>query len=760
MAKGGTVGSLWINVKANTMGLSKGLGKARGMLGKFGKFAVSPAGLAVVAFAGVTAGVVAMTKALSASISEFMEFDKAMSEVKSVLLDLSGNQFDGLTKKAKELGATTANTATEIAGAMANLARAGFKEGDGFTQIQDAIKSVSDLANATGMDMAEASDIIAVGVKAFGLEASEATRVADVLALTASKTNTTVAELGEGMKFVAPVAKQLGFSIEETSAMLGKLADAGIKSTMGGTSLRKMMLSMGEDIEKHGTKAFTDFMSVQQGVTTNFDKFGARAVTGAGVLQQMSGQTAQLTEELYEATGAVDEMASRQLDNLAGDVTLFESAVSGLKMAIGEELNPVFREVVQVATKFINGLQGLFQHLFKDIGKTKNLTEIITSAFKTFGGIIVMVGTWAYKQFEQLSFVFNLLQTVAGAVLTAVVGAIQGIVEAVAWALNAVGMMSDDTYDSVVSFGRDLTTELAKMTKDNASEMVDNFSNGFLGGAEKAGLKAFDAFEKAMDNGLPVEEVESKGEEVGRAIADGMSTALENELPEATLKLLESVDKLEESLQKQIDTFGKSKGEVLALALAEKGLSSAKIQNVLAMEEQLDAMKKKKKADEQLVSDAQKVIDSLKTPEQIYNEEVANLQKMVDAKLLTLQQFEMAVAKLKSGTEDDIEVNIVTKGIVEGLETALGSVKVAGQVSKTEQLAEKSASIQENIQTLTESISASTSVTANLLENSMDKLSSEGLEELAKEANEINKNGFNSVVSELKNIANRGVPLT
>ena len=44
---------------------------------------------------------------------------------------------------------------------------------------------------------------------------------------------------------------------------------------------------------------------------------------------------------------------------------------------------------------------------------------------------------------------------------------------------------------------------------------------------------------------------------------------------------------------------------------------------------------------------------------------------------------------MKKGTEDDIEVNIVTKGVIEGLQSALGSIKVAGQVSKTEQLAQK-----------------------------------------------------------------------
>ena len=203
------------------------------------------------------------------------------------------------------------------------------------------------------------------------------------------------------------------------------------------------------------------------------------------------------------------------------------------------------------------------------------------------------------------------------------------------------------------------------------------------------------------------------------------------------------------------------KAEALAYALAQKGVTSELANQAVELEKQLEALKEKQKADQKLASEAERVIESLRTPQQIYDDEVANLQKMVDAKLLTLQQFKLAVERLKTDTaEDDIEVNIVTKGIIEGLETALGSVKVAGQVSKTEQLAEKSASIQEKMQTLTESISASTSVTANVLENSIDKLSSEGLEELAKEGNEINRNGFNSVVAELKNIANKEVPLT
>ena len=59
-----TIGNLFINVIAKTRGLAAGLASAKGMLGKFGKFAASPAGLAVAAFAALTAGIYATVKAL------------------------------------------------------------------------------------------------------------------------------------------------------------------------------------------------------------------------------------------------------------------------------------------------------------------------------------------------------------------------------------------------------------------------------------------------------------------------------------------------------------------------------------------------------------------------------------------------------------------------------------------------------------------------------------------------------------------------
>ena len=707
-----TIGSLWINVKSNTTGLSKGLGKAKGMLGKFGKFAASPAGIAVAAFAALTAGIVVMTKVLGGAVREFMAFEAGMAEVKSILLDVSDSDFARLEDSAKQLGATTAFTAEAASGGMANLARAGFDT----NEILAATPAVLNLASATGMELAEAANIAAVAVRGFGLEATETAHVADVLALAASKTNTTVQEMGDAMSYVAPVANQLGFSIEETSAMLGKLADAGIKGSKGGTALRTMMLKLGSTIEKEGTQAFYDYLEAQHSVTENMEKFGKIGVTAAGVLSGVVDETEELTTAMIEAKDVVDNMAEARLDTLQGDITLFQSAVSGLKTEIGEKLAPTLREVVQVATTFIGGLQAAFSSVFEGVEGSIISTETLTNVFKTLGFIIFAIIGIADSMYNKIAFGFNTLKMVAAGVLTGVSAIIQAIVEAVSWGLNAVGLMSDDTYDATVGFMRDLTTELASMTAESAVDMGGNFMQGFAGGAQRDAMEMYDTFSDSMDG---------VGKAGGESLTEGMAESIEEGTPKVTAaletlteeqeKLIASGTKLTENLQDQITYFGMSAAETLIAKAAKEGLTSATIEGTLALEQQLQALKDKvtaeeeaSKKSEELANAAKKIIESLRTPQEIYDAEAASLQKMMDKKLLTLEQFEKALEKLREDTEEDIEVNIITKGIVEGLSTALGSVKISGQVDKTEQLAQKSIDVQQEIETVMSAVKENT----------------------------------------------------
>ena len=76
---------------------------------------------------------------------------------------------------------------------------------------------------------------------AFGMTAGDATHFADVLATASSNANTNVCMMGETFKYVAPVAGALGYTAEDTAVAIGLMANAGIKSSQAGTSLRSMM---------------------------------------------------------------------------------------------------------------------------------------------------------------------------------------------------------------------------------------------------------------------------------------------------------------------------------------------------------------------------------------------------------------------------------------------------------------------------------------------------------------------------------------
>jgi uncharacterized protein (DUF2164 family) len=108
---------------------------------------------------------------------------------------------------------------------------------------------------------------------------------------------------------------------------------------------------------------------------------------------------------------------------------------------------------------------------------------------------------------------------------------------------------------------------------------------------------------------------------------------------------------------------------------------------------------------------------SLRTPQEIYRDELAKTDEMLAGSVITQETYNRAIEKLRDDLEKsmDIEVNVMAKGFVEGLQTALGTVKVAGQVDKTDQIAEKSLRVAENMKVLNEAIANNTGRIADTL---------------------------------------------
>lgn len=121
----------------------------------------------------------------TAAVKVGMNFEAEMSKVASIS-GATGDEFQKLIDKAKEMGSKTKFSATESAQAMEYMAMAGWKTQD----MVGGLKGIMDLAAASGEDLATTSDIVTDALTAFGLKASDSTHFADVLAKASSNANT------------------------------------------------------------------------------------------------------------------------------------------------------------------------------------------------------------------------------------------------------------------------------------------------------------------------------------------------------------------------------------------------------------------------------------------------------------------------------------------------------------------------------------------------------------------------------------------
>lgn len=300
--------------------------------------------------------------AVGSSVKTFAGFESQMSHVKAIS-GATEAQFDQLTAKAKEMGAATKFTAQEAGEAFGYMAMAGWKP----QQMLGGISGIMNLAAASGEDLGTTSDIVTDALTAFGLKAVDAGHFSDVLAQASSNANTDVGMMGESFKYAAPVAGALGYSIEDTSLALGLMANASIKGSMAGTALKTSLANMASPTKAMAAAmdqykiSLTDSegnMKSMRGVMENLREslgslseteqtaaastiFGKEAMAGMlAIINASQSDWNKLAEAVDNADGASQRMADTMLDNLSGKFTLFQSALDGVKISLGERVSP------------------------------------------------------------------------------------------------------------------------------------------------------------------------------------------------------------------------------------------------------------------------------------------------------------------------------------------------------------------------------------------------------------------------------------
>lgn len=296
---------------------------------------------------GVAFGAFQIGTVIVDSVRRIADFEKQMDTV-AAIAGATGKEFERLREDALRLGAASQFTATQVAELQTEFGRLGFTT----DEIIAATEATIDLATATGEDLAKSADVAGSTIRAFGLSAEETGRVVDVMAESFNRTALGLDNFTESMKYVAPVARAANISVEETTALLGILADSGIRGSSAGTALRRIITDLAKD-GRPLQERLKELAAQGLNLSGAMDEVGRSAQTALLVLTNNTDRVDELTTSFNNAAGAAKETAAIMRDNLAGDTEKLTSAWDGLILSFSEGTG-VIRQFIQDITSVVN----------------------------------------------------------------------------------------------------------------------------------------------------------------------------------------------------------------------------------------------------------------------------------------------------------------------------------------------------------------------------------------------------------------------
>lgn len=369
-----------------------------------------------------------MLYAFGKAVSAAAQFQRRM-DFFGAITNANKKQVKDLSKFVLELGQNSIFSVNDIADGMIELGKAGI----GTKDILDGIgKAMVNLSTSADIGLTESGQIITSTIKTFDLQARDAIDVVNELQGAANATIADVSDIGVSLKYVGGIAATTGISLSDTVDAISLLAQAGIRGSTAGTSLRQMLVSLGgatkpahEELTKLGiiTKDGTNLFYTQAGNikslgqvyqilqdhTKNLNNqqrlaalrtiFNNRALAAASILTRSGAKGfAEMNRAIGKTTAA--EIAHKRLDNLAGDVKKLHAAIEVFLVRAGSPFQEKMRGWVQGLTRLIKAFGKLDPQTQKNIIQFIGMTGALLLAMGAFN---IIVGT-------MLKFIANLIQ--------------------------------------------------------------------------------------------------------------------------------------------------------------------------------------------------------------------------------------------------------------------------------------------------------------------------------------------------------------
>lgn len=319
----------------------------------------------------------AMLAGFGLGAKSMMDFEAQVSDVGAVSGATAG-QLDQLRSAALAAGAASTFTATQAAQAEAELAKAGVSTAD---ILAGGLTGALDLAAAGNIEVGRSAEIAANAMNTFSLSGAQVPHIADVLAAAANKSAAGVDDMAQAMQQTGLVADQLGIPIEDAAGGLAAFAQAGLKGSDAGTSMKTMlqrfvpqsdearqsMRALGlEFFDASGS--FVGLAGAAEQLHTKLAPltdearfealqtiFGADAIRGATILYEQGAAGVGKWSKEVNQSGYAADLAAKKMDNLKGDVEQLRGSFETVLIQGGSGANNTLRSLAQTATTLVNG---------------------------------------------------------------------------------------------------------------------------------------------------------------------------------------------------------------------------------------------------------------------------------------------------------------------------------------------------------------------------------------------------------------------
>lgn len=439
-----------------------------------------------------------------AAIKVATEFELAQRKIQA--LNPKGN-IDKLTKSARELGASTIFTASEVSNLQLSLAKLGKSD----IEIQNLQGTILKFAQAMDQDLATSGEFLVKTMNRFadslenvGGQQEQAAYVGNLFASVAANTALNAQNLGNALNYVGSEAAVYGLTLEDTSAILGLLADRGFDASRGGTALRRILAQLGKD-GYTASEAIEQLLDPTRGFSAELEQFGLRGAGPAAALGGLREEFEELRDTISNSNGFLNEFALILDNSLAASFKRVKSAAQ----EVGISFTTEFGDTIRIITSNLTGLLRGFANL------PKPLKQIIVG----FGAFLAVAG-------PLLAVLGAIGLAISGLLTFGPVGAaIAGAAIVITGAAAAVALLTENT--------------------DAASLSIDDLrrkayaSNDALKEVAKAELVSREELQKIVEFQFEIERLQRK---LDRLQKSNVGSSYNNQIADLTTKIQELKD--------------------------------------------------------------------------------------------------------------------------------------------------------------------------------------------------------------------------